>query len=655
MAVLQPQPLEVLLGRALAEFEAERAIFGLPRRSFWRGVEGRDLSIAHPGGRAATPLGPAAGPHTQLAHNIVVAWLAGARVIELKTVQVLDRLTIPRPCIDAGDVGYNVEWSQELTTEDSAAQYATAWYLIHALHARGVTGAAGPPATRFDASVGYDLAGIQSDKVARLLDTMRDAGELLRRLRDRLPPALRAAGEAEAPSRIVDVVTLSTFHGCPPEEVEAIVEHLLRRHAMHVVVKLNPTLLGYEAADLLLRGRLGFDEIELDRKSFAQDLRWDQAIGLFERLAPIAARSGLTLGAKFTNTLVVRNTRRALAGEVVYLSGPPLHPIAIQLADRFARATGGRVPIAFSGGVDAENFADTVACGLAPVTTCTDLLKPTGYRRLPRYLKFLVAEMERLEARDLAEFALAKAGRQDARAVTADRAAVQAAGLRNLADYAGRVAANPRYHAEAHRAVPARRGHLALFDCASCNNCTLVCPNGAFFSVSLSPVRLATWDLVIERGSVRRLATDFALTCEEQWVLYADFCNDCGNCDSFCPEEGGPFQVKPRLFGSRASFDAAAPADGILCEEGGGRWLARFAGVAYVVDFATDGARISDGVLEAMLDAGDALVEARVLVAREGHILPLWRYHALRLLRDAVLKGINPVTAGRPPTFVPRC
>ncbi|MEK7824685.1 MAG: glutamate synthase, partial [Candidatus Eisenbacteria bacterium] len=241
MAGLIPQPFEVLLARALAEFEAERAIFGLPRRSFWRGVEGRDLSIAHPGGRAATPLGPAAGPHTQLAHNIVVGWLAGARVVELKTVQVLDRLTIPRPCIDAADVGYNVEWSQELPIEESAEQYATAWALIHALHARGVVGAGGPLATRFDASVGYDLAGIRSDKVARFLDTMRDAGAVLRRLRDRLPPALRKTLDAEAPSRIVDLVTLSTFHGCPAEEIEAIAEHLLRRHGMHVVIKLNPT------------------------------------------------------------------------------------------------------------------------------------------------------------------------------------------------------------------------------------------------------------------------------------------------------------------------------------------------------------------------------------------------------------------------------
>ena len=39
-----------------------------------------------------TPIGVAAGPHTQLAHNIIASWLCGARYIELKTVQNLDQV-----------------------------------------------------------------------------------------------------------------------------------------------------------------------------------------------------------------------------------------------------------------------------------------------------------------------------------------------------------------------------------------------------------------------------------------------------------------------------------------------------------------------------------------------------------------------------------
>src|SRR5664280_3320066 len=65
-----------------------------------------------------TPFGVAAGPHTQMAQNIVTAWLVGARLIELKTIQTLDELDVNKPCIDVADEGYNVEWSQELKVHE---------------------------------------------------------------------------------------------------------------------------------------------------------------------------------------------------------------------------------------------------------------------------------------------------------------------------------------------------------------------------------------------------------------------------------------------------------------------------------------------------------------------------------------------------------
>ena len=57
----------------------------------------------------------------------------GGRFIELKTVQIMDELEIPRPCIDMEDEGYNVEWSQELKLEESAQEYINAWALLHIL------------------------------------------------------------------------------------------------------------------------------------------------------------------------------------------------------------------------------------------------------------------------------------------------------------------------------------------------------------------------------------------------------------------------------------------------------------------------------------------------------------------------------------------
>jgi putative selenate reductase len=652
MAGLTPQPLPVLLARALAELEARRTIFDLPLRSVWRPREGLDLSVPLPGGRAASPLGPAAGPHTQLAQNLALGWLAGARVLELKTVQVNDRLSIPRPCIDAPDVGYNVEWSQELAIEDSTAQYLAGWFLIHALRARGLGGDAGTPlATRFDASVGYDLEGIRSARVARFLDTLADAGSALRALREALPRGLRAAADVEVPTRVVASVTLSTFHGCPAEEIERIVEHLFTRHGLHVVVKLNPTLLGYEAVDDLLHARLGYDDIVLDRAAFDGDLRWPHALGMLERLARTAERLKLTLGAKLSNTLVVRNTRGTLAGEVVYLSGPPLHPIAVSLADRLARATGGRIPLSFSAGITAENFADAVACGFAPVTTCTDLLKPTGYRRLPRYLRALEEAMERAGTRDLPSFVLARAGHSTPEGAARDPAALRAAALANLAGYAARAAGDPGYRAASRLPAPARTGPLRLLDCAACNNCLLVCPNDAFFSLPIPPTALDAVELVAGNGTVRERAARFETRAEKQWAVFADFCNDCGNCDTFCPESGGPFRVKPRFHGTREAFEAAAPRDGILLDADGARVLARLGGATHTLVVEGGLTRFSDGVIECVLDPGDRVVSCRVLRPAPGHALPLARYHALRALREAVLAGFNPVSAPRLPAL----
>src|ERR1039457_5832745 len=166
MAELVPLPLPLLLRRAFLEYQREGKIFDLPKSKFFRGVPGIDFSVDFHGHRAATPLGPAAGPHGQLAQNIVLSWLGGSRIIELKTVQILDDLKIPRPCIDTANVGYNVEWSQELKLEQSLREYVKAAMLLEIF----VGQASGPvPSslsdTVFDMSVGYNLEGIRSPRV----------------------------------------------------------------------------------------------------------------------------------------------------------------------------------------------------------------------------------------------------------------------------------------------------------------------------------------------------------------------------------------------------------------------------------------------------------------------------------------------------------
>jgi putative selenate reductase len=565
---------------------------------------------------------------------LVVAWLAGARVLELKTVQRREQIPIPRPSIDAPDVGYNVEWSQELTLAQSAAEYLTAWVLVHVLGARGL--AEGEPV--FDASVGYDLAGLGSDGVARFLDTLTDAREALAAWRAALPRPLAAAADVPVPTRVIGSATLSTFHGCPPDEIERMVEHLFRRHALDVVVKLNPTLLGYEAVESLLHDRLGYHEIELDRDAFTADLVFDAATAMLSRLAGLARRMGRRLGVKFTNTLVVRNHRGRLAGERVYLSGPPLHALAITLAERFRAVDSDGLPISFSAGLDAENLPEVVACGFAPVTTCTDLLRPTGYRRLPRMLRGLEDALEGAGATNLAEWIRIRAGSSPAGdPVPAARS--------NLRRYASEVAGDPRYAAERHRAEPERTGRLAMLDCASCNNCVLVCPNGAFFSLAIPPQTHDAPRLGIEDAGVVERPGRMNLVRDRQWVMFADACNACGNCDTHCPERGDPARLKPCFHGDPAGYASAAPADGILIESGGRRVRARLGGREYRLERDASGTRFDDGVIEVTLDDAHRVRDTHIMERRAGHELSLARYHELRLLTEAVMTDSNPVSA----------
>jgi putative selenate reductase len=89
----------------MRELERHGAVFDLPLGKAFLGSPAHDFAVRFHGRRASSPFGPAAGPHAQMAQNVALAWLGGARIIELKTVQIDDRLAIPRPCIDMRTVG----------------------------------------------------------------------------------------------------------------------------------------------------------------------------------------------------------------------------------------------------------------------------------------------------------------------------------------------------------------------------------------------------------------------------------------------------------------------------------------------------------------------------------------------------------------------
>jgi putative selenate reductase len=401
------------------ELEHSQSIFGIHRSLFY--TPPRDAPYAIPdlfGHYLAAPIGPAAGPHTQLAQNIVCAWLCGGRFIELKTVQIMDELKIERPCIDMEDEGYNVEWSQELRLEQSAKEYVKAWALVHILpRVLGWEGKA-PLGTVFNMSVGYNLAGIQSPPMTRFMDRLVDASEELAAIQAILEAQFPQFADIEIPRRLTNNVTLSTMHGCPPDEIERIVRYLLEERRLHTTVKLNPTLLGSDTVLHILHHDLGWSETDIPDTVFEHDLQYGRAVQLIQNLQSAAAQRNLSFGVKLSNTLAMSNHKGYLPGGEMYMSGRPLYPITMNLFLKLAHEFHGDLNVSYSAGADALNLPTILACGARPVTVATDLLKPGGYARLRQYLENLDAAMRAQSATTLDEWSrdrlghLEKAARQ---------------------------------------------------------------------------------------------------------------------------------------------------------------------------------------------------------------------------------------------------
>ncbi len=383
--MMRPIPFGALMDWALTEYENGGTVFGVPKGPSYAGS--RPIF----GEAVEAPLGPAAGPHTQLAQNLIAAYVAGARFFELKTVQIMDgeelSKCVPKPCITAGDECYNCEWSTELTVPQAFDEYVKGWFACKLL-AREL-GLGDPEGFVFNLSVGYDLAGIKSGKIDAYIEGMKDASGT-RSWQDcmawtlenlgRFSTVDRAFVENISP-RISRSITESTLHGCPPAEIEAIASYLIREKGLNTYVKCNPTLLGYPFARETL-DKLGFDYVTFDDHHFREDLQWVDAVPMFHRLQALAAEKGVEFGVKLTNTFPVDVAAGELPSQEMYMSGRALYPLSVTLAARLAEEFGGKLRISYSGGADAHNIKALYEAGIWPITVATTLLKPGGYRRL---------------------------------------------------------------------------------------------------------------------------------------------------------------------------------------------------------------------------------------------------------------------------------
>ncbi len=508
---------ESLLDITLKDYYSKGKIFEIEEKYFYKpGNESLEMNFN--GEYLRTPIGPAAGPHTQLAQNILSAYLTGSRFFELKTVQIIDgkqmQEIIKKPCIDARNVGYNVEWSTELSVEEAKSEYIKTSVLLQVIAIE--LGISDIKDFAFNISVGYDLEGIQSKKVSEFIDDMKEAKNTetfkacLAVLKKNIHEFKRFKEKdiSKISSNITNLVTVSTLHGCRPEEIIDIGTHLITNKKINTFIKCNPTLLGYDYVRGIL-DNLGYKEVIIKREDFDNDLKYDKAVDIISKLKQLGKENGVRVGIKLTNTLAVDNGRDVLPGETMYLSGKPLYAIALGIAAKFAESFEGNIPISLSGGIDKNNIVPVIKTGIAPVTFSTILLKPRGYINTRDIIGKLKVESFSLDQLDVDGIKiLAEAAKSDAN-------------YKNKGD--GRILEDT----------------LPCYDCfkINCGLCVDVCPN---------------------RANIKLYDDRFA--APYQIVHIENRCNECDNCHTFCTRGGFPYLKKPTIFANTEEYNNSANA-----------------------------------------------------------------------------------------------
>ena len=384
--VMKMMPFKNLMEWIVAENNDEKSCFGV--KKYYKADTKKRFNIYKE--HIETPIGPAAGPNSQLAQNIVASYVAGARFFELKTVQELNgealAKCVNKPCIKAEDECYNCEWSTELYMDEAIQEYIKAWVLLHFISKEWGLGA--QDGFVFNMSVGYNLDDIKKKDTDTFIECMKDANKhpIFKECKDYLYAHVsefknfKKEDIDNIPSRVCDSVTESTLHGCPPDEIERIAKYLMEEKGLNTFIKCNPTLLGYERARKILDD-MGFTYVAFTDSHFLTDLQWNDAVVMLKRLMELADTKGLTFGVKLTNTFPVDVTRKELPSEEMYMSGKSLFGLSIKVAEMLSTEFNGKLRIAYSGGADYFNIDKLINMDIWPVTVATTILKPGGYDR----------------------------------------------------------------------------------------------------------------------------------------------------------------------------------------------------------------------------------------------------------------------------------
>ncbi len=377
---LRPLSFDKLMAMLLEEYSAYGTVFGV--KDFYKAGRAR-LPIF--GARIENPVGPGAGPVTQMAQGIIASYFAGARFIELKTV-FPESGRGQRPCVSTDGCTYFSECQSELQIGEAFGEYVKAWYAIKLLSSAFELGV--PEGFIFNMSVGGDFADLKSEKMNAFIEGLKSA-EYTKVWRECENWARAHMDELDGIDNtyISDIspnvstsVTFVPRRGLSAEEIEQCSRYLIEEKHLHTFVRLDPSLLGYYT----IRGILdinGYTDIEINKERMESEASYDDLKPALLRLQSAADALRLEFGVKVCSGLLTEdNENKVIAGGC--LTGRALFPIAFSLAEKIANDFGGGLRIFFSGGVDYYTATKLFNTGIWPIAMVSDLIRPGGLSRL---------------------------------------------------------------------------------------------------------------------------------------------------------------------------------------------------------------------------------------------------------------------------------
>jgi putative selenate reductase len=173
-----------------------------------------------------------------------------------------------------------------------------------------------------------------------------------------------------------------------------------------------------------------------------------------------------------------------------------------------------------------------------------------------------------------------------------------------------------------------------------CSVCVAVCPNRANMEFQMEPAAFKVQQAVKDSDGVE--ITDIETERIEQTyqvLNIGDYCNECGNCATFCPTSGAPYKDKAKFHLTPESFDAALFGYRFTAED---RLEFKNDQKHAVLQTTPDGYTFEDGHIKAVLnlDYSTQQVEFKNDAPKSVSLRPVVR---MAILSNAV-RGLVPLT-----------